>query len=67
MGTSLFLFKLDFLLSQIFEKLISGMYLGEVVRRVLLKMAKETALFGETIPSKLAVPYVLRYRNFDLW
>ncbi|KAI8534664.1 hypothetical protein RHMOL_Rhmol10G0107700 [Rhododendron molle] len=46
--------------SQIFEKLISGMYLGEVVRRVLLKMAKETALFGETIPSKLAVPYVLR-------
>ncbi|KAE9449545.1 hypothetical protein C3L33_18556, partial [Rhododendron williamsianum] len=44
----------------IFEKLISGMYLGEVVRRVLLKMAKETALFGETIPSKLAVPYVLR-------
>ncbi|KAF7129912.1 hypothetical protein RHSIM_Rhsim10G0085000 [Rhododendron simsii] len=46
--------------SQIFEKLISGMYLGEVVRRVLLKMAMETALFGETIPSKLAVPYLLR-------
>lgn len=43
------------------------MYLGEVVRRVLLKMAKETALFGETIPSKLAVPYMLRFRNFDLY
>ncbi|KAH7846416.1 hypothetical protein Vadar_013797 [Vaccinium darrowii] len=46
--------------SQIFEKLISGMYLGEVVRRVLLKMAKETAIFGETVPPKLAVHYMLR-------
>ncbi|XAR51425.1 hypothetical protein NMG60_11006048 [Bertholletia excelsa] len=45
--------------SQIFEKLISGMYLGEIVRRVLLKMAKETALFGESVPPKLAIPYSL--------
>ncbi|GFY86690.1 hexokinase-like 3 [Actinidia rufa] len=36
------------------------MYLGELVRRVLLKMAKETALFGDTMPAKLATPYLLR-------
>ncbi|KAM0057774.1 putative hexokinase, ATPase, nucleotide binding domain-containing protein [Helianthus debilis subsp. tardiflorus] len=46
--------------SRIFEKLIGGRYLGEVVRRVLLKMAKETALFGETVPDKLKTPYILR-------
>lgn len=45
---------------RIFEKLIGGRYLGEVVRRVLLKMAKETALFGETVPAKLKTPYILR-------
>ncbi|XP_073063829.1 probable hexokinase-like 2 protein [Primulina eburnea] len=45
---------------RIFEKLISGMYLGEVVRRVLLKMARETALFGDCVPPKLAIPYLLK-------
>ncbi|CAI0423485.1 unnamed protein product [Linum tenue] len=45
---------------QIFEKVISGMYLGEIVRRVLLKMAEEASLFGETVPSKLQVPFILR-------
>lgn len=41
--------------------MVSGMYLGEVVRRVLLKMAKETALFGQrVVPSKLMTPYQLR-------
>nr|CAD1822204.1 unnamed protein product [Ananas comosus var. bracteatus] len=45
---------------QIFEKLISGMYLGEIVRRVLLKMAKEAALFGDTVPAKLKTPFILR-------
>ncbi|PNY13102.1 putative hexokinase-like 2 protein [Trifolium pratense] len=46
--------------SGIFEKLISGMYLGEIVRRVLLKMAQETALFGSNVPPKLLTPYSLR-------
>ncbi|RVX23948.1 putative hexokinase-like 2 protein [Vitis vinifera] len=46
--------------SRIFEKLTSGMYLGEIVRRVLLKMAQETALFGEDVPPKLRTPYLLR-------
>ncbi|GFP78856.1 probable hexokinase-like 2 protein [Phtheirospermum japonicum] len=49
---------------RIFEKLISGMYLGEIVRRVLLKMAQETALFGNSVPPKLATPYILK--PFDM-
>ncbi|KAH9712492.1 putative hexokinase-like 2 protein [Citrus sinensis] len=46
--------------SMIFEKLVSGMYLGEIVRRVLLRMAKEADLFGDTVPPKLMMPYLLR-------
>ncbi|CAM8935655.1 unnamed protein product [Rhodiola kirilowii] len=45
---------------QIFEKIISGMYLGEIVRRVLYKMADEAALFGDQIPENLGKPFVLR-------
>ncbi|KAL4339576.1 hypothetical protein GQ457_08G000450 [Hibiscus cannabinus] len=45
---------------QIFEKIISGMYLGEIVRRVLLKMAEEAAFFGDTVPAKLKIPFILR-------
>ncbi|KAI5684409.1 hypothetical protein M9H77_05637 [Catharanthus roseus] len=45
---------------RIFEKLISGMYLGEVVRKVLVKMAQETALFGDKLPPKLLLPFSLR-------
>ncbi|KAH0456067.1 hypothetical protein IEQ34_013974 [Dendrobium chrysotoxum] len=41
---------------QIFEKTISGMYLGEIVRRVLLKMASFSSLFGDSIPEKLLIP-----------
>ncbi|XP_058074144.1 hexokinase-2-like [Magnolia sinica] len=45
---------------QIFEKIISGMYLGEIVRRVLYRMAKEAAFFGDDIPPKLKIPFILR-------
>ncbi|CAM9002554.1 unnamed protein product [Rhodiola kirilowii] len=45
---------------QLYEKMISGMYLGEVVRRGLCKLAKEAALFGETVPAKLRIPFILR-------
>ncbi|KAL2929011.1 Hexokinase-1 [Bienertia sinuspersici] len=45
---------------QIYEKMISGMYLGEIVRRVLCKMAEEASLFGDTVPSKLTTPFILR-------
>ncbi|KEH21333.1 hexokinase [Medicago truncatula] len=46
---------------QIFEKLLSGMYLGEIVRRALLKMAEEAEFFGDTVPPKLKIPFILRY------
>lgn len=45
---------------QIFEKMTSGMYLGEIVRRVLCRMAEEAALFGEMVPPRLKVPFILR-------
>ncbi|KAM7509599.1 hypothetical protein LguiA_020052 [Lonicera macranthoides] len=45
---------------QIFEKIISGMYLGEIVRRVLCRMAEEAAFFGDTVPPKLKIPFILR-------
>lgn len=45
---------------QIFEKLISGLYLGEIVRRILLKLAHDAALFGDVVPPKLEQPFVLR-------
>ncbi|KAM3756864.1 hypothetical protein ACB098_02G144600 [Castanea mollissima] len=32
---------------------------SQVVRRILLKMAQETALFGDSVPSKLNIPYIL--------
>ncbi|KAL6897855.1 hypothetical protein ACP4OV_006814 [Aristida adscensionis] len=45
---------------QIFEKLISGMYLGEIVRRVLLKIALQSTLFGNVNHTKLATRFLLR-------
>ncbi|GAU26841.1 hypothetical protein TSUD_02430 [Trifolium subterraneum] len=44
---------------QIFEKTISGMYLGEIVRRVLFNMAEEEGLFGISVPQKLSTPFIL--------
>ncbi|VAH63832.1 unnamed protein product [Triticum turgidum subsp. durum] len=46
---------------QNYEKLTSGMYMGEIVRRILLQMAQEAALFGDNIPPKLETPYILDY------
>ncbi|EOA18237.1 hypothetical protein CARUB_v10006729mg [Capsella rubella] len=45
--------------NQVFEKMVSGGYLGEIVRRVLLRMSEETALFGDALPPKLMIPYIL--------
>ncbi|XP_058193984.1 uncharacterized protein LOC131310793 [Rhododendron vialii] len=45
---------------QIFEKTISDMYLGEIVRRVLLKMADASDLFGESNMEKFSTQFVLR-------
>lgn len=52
---------------QWFEKMISGMYLGEIVRCVLAKFAQEAALFGGPIISpKLLEPFSLGYRFLHL-
>ncbi|XP_024533280.1 hexokinase-1 [Selaginella moellendorffii] len=45
---------------QAFEKLFSGMYLGDIVRRVILKLAQDACLFGGSIPKNLTSPFVLR-------
>ncbi|XP_021765356.1 hexokinase-2-like [Chenopodium quinoa] len=44
---------------QILEKMLSGRYLGEIVRRILLSLADDAALFGDIVPPKLRQPYVL--------
>ncbi|CAI5509932.1 unnamed protein product [Closterium sp. Naga37s-1] len=41
---------------QRYEKMISGMYVGEVVRLALLDIAQKSKLFGETAPAKLLQP-----------
>ncbi|XP_057849043.1 hexokinase-1 [Cryptomeria japonica] len=43
-----------------FEKLVSGMYLGDIVRRVILRMAEESDFFGDSVPDSLRNPYILR-------
>uniref|UniRef100_A0A8C5SJP7 Hexokinase-2 n=1 Tax=Laticauda laticaudata TaxID=8630 RepID=A0A8C5SJP7_LATLA len=38
---------------QLFEKMISGLYMGELVRLILVKMAKEKLLFSGKVPDDL--------------
>ncbi|XP_078095382.1 hexokinase-2-like [Mustelus asterias] len=40
---------------QLFEKMISGMYMGELVRIILVKMAKDGLLFGGKISPDLLI------------
>lgn len=42
--------------------MISGMYLGDIVRRVILRMSQESDIFGPISPV-LSEPYVLRYTS----
>ncbi|MQL70290.1 hypothetical protein Taro_002587, partial [Colocasia esculenta] len=41
-----------------FEKMISGMYLGDIVRRVLCRMAEESDIFGDAA-ANLSTPFAL--------
>lgn len=41
-----------------FEKMISGMYLGDIVRRVILRMSQELDVFGP-VSSKLSERFIL--------
>lgn len=40
--------------------MIGGMYLGEIVRLVLCRLAEEADFFGTTVPPKLKQPFILR-------
>ncbi|XP_022756214.1 hexokinase-3-like [Durio zibethinus] len=42
-----------------FEKMISGMYLGDIVRRVILRMWEESDIFV-SVSSKSSMPFALR-------
>ncbi|XP_028758878.1 hexokinase-3-like [Neltuma alba] len=42
-----------------FEKMISGMYLGDIVRRIILRILLESNMFGP-VSSKLLMPFILR-------
>nr|GEW04901.1 hexokinase-2, chloroplastic [Tanacetum cinerariifolium] len=50
---------------QLFEKTISGMYLGEIVRRVLVRMVETGSLFGNYIPERLHTPFSLGTPNIS--
>jgi hexokinase len=45
--------------------MISGMYLGEVVRRILLRLAHDASLFGDVVPPKLEQLFILRYTSIS--
>lgn len=47
-----------------FEKMISGMYLGDIARRVLLRIAQESDILGDAVAG-LSVPFILRYVMLD--
>lgn len=53
------------ILLQGFEKMMLGMYLGDLVRRVILRMSQESDIFGP-VSSRLSVPFILRYVFFTL-
>jgi hexokinase len=46
-------------LIQGFEKMISGIYLGEIARLVLHRMALESDVFGDAADN-LSTPFILR-------
>jgi hypothetical protein len=52
--------------AQLYEKMIGGMYLGDIVRRMLLKLAREASLFSGEVPQQLMTPFVLGY-IFHCW
>ena len=36
-----------------------GLYMGEIARRIILRLAEEGGLFGNSIPAKLRTPMTL--------
>lgn len=52
---------------KLYEKMISGMYLGEIGRRVLLQMCETSDLFGQSVPVKLSTAFALRYFSLTIF
>ncbi|CAL1273094.1 unnamed protein product [Larinioides sclopetarius] len=42
---------------QLFEKMISGMYMGEIVRRIVCQLASEGQIFENELSEKFKTPY----------
>lgn len=51
---------------QLFEKMISGMYMGELVRRVLIHMVEEGLLFSGKCSEKLKEPYTFKTKYVSM-
>ncbi|ANM59364.1 hexokinase [Arabidopsis thaliana] len=50
----------------LYEKMVSGMYLGEIVRRVLLQMCETSDLFGQFVPGgNLSKPFALKTEHLN--
>uniref|UniRef100_A0A8C5HDT9 Hexokinase-2 n=1 Tax=Gouania willdenowi TaxID=441366 RepID=A0A8C5HDT9_GOUWI len=53
--------------NQLFEKMVSGMYQGELVRLILVKMAREHLMFkGKTTPGLLTTGHFLTSYIYDI-
>ncbi|XP_028668709.2 hexokinase-2-like isoform X2 [Erpetoichthys calabaricus] len=50
---------------QIFEKMISGMYMGEIVRLILIDLAKENVLFNGMVPAALQMKNSFETRHIS--
>ena len=51
---------------QPFEYLVSGGYMGEIVRLIVVEATKKANLFRGRLPSSLAVPYILNTKTLAL-
>ncbi|KAG8184536.1 hypothetical protein JTE90_012625 [Oedothorax gibbosus] len=45
---------------QLFEKMISGMYMGEIVRRIVVKLADSGLIFKGKLSEKFSTPYAFK-------
>lgn len=51
---------------QLFEKMISGMYMGELVRRVVVHLTQEGLLFHGRLSEKMKTPYTFKTKYISM-
>ena len=51
---------------QMFEKMVSGMYLGEIARLVIVEMMEQGLLFRGTDPAVFSRPYLLTAKHLSM-